>query len=221
MAPPFTITALLIVLALVPGWIYLRLVERLRPRSVDNALHQLLEVLAVGAVTTGGSALLIALVPHRILPFTLDLDAWVAGGPAYIREHWRSAALSAALVFALAALIAYGLYRLRARKRPPEFQPHGNLWVYGLGERPPGKASWVTLHLEDGRVVEGQLHSYSLDEDPARRDITLSRPIRITAADATEAQALPNLDRLIVTASKIAYITVIHVPAQAEARRAS
>jgi len=214
-APPVTITALLIVLALVPGWVYLRLVERLRPRSTDSPLNQLLEVLAVGAVTTGVSALVVSLLPHRWLPITLDVDAWAAGGPDHLREHWQQAAITAAVIFALATIIAVGLYRLRALSKPAEFVSHAN-WVQSLGERPPNKAPYVGLHLEDGRLVEGELYSYSLDEDPTKRDITLAKPIRITADGTVEAQWLPGLDRLIVPAGKIALITVVHVPGRAK-----
>jgi len=52
LAFPATLGTLLLVLALVPGWVYLRLVERLQPPSGTSGLHQILEVLAVGVATT-------------------------------------------------------------------------------------------------------------------------------------------------------------------------
>jgi flagellar biogenesis protein FliO len=208
-APPVTVTALLVVLALVPGWVYLRLVERLGPRSSDSPLHQLLEVLAVGAATTGVSAFVVAVLPHRWLPFTLDIGAWATGGPDYLRVHWRSAAGSVAMIFILATILAVVFYGVRAWSKPPEFESHNN-WVQSLGNRPAGTAVWVGLHLEDGRGVEGVLHSYSLDEDPAKRDVTLAKPIRITEKGAVEVQYLLNLDRLMVPASKITFIGVVH-----------
>jgi Family of unknown function (DUF6338) len=215
-APPVTVTALLVVLALVPGWVYLRLVERLRPRSTGTPLNQLLEVVAVGGITTGLSAFLVAVLPHPWLPFLLDVGAWAERGPDYLRVHWRSAAGSVALIFGLATMIAVGLYLARARSKEPEFVSHDN-WVQSLGVRPPDKAVWVGLELEeDGSLVEGQLYSYSLDDDPTKRNITLTKPIRFRQGRAGQIHEMPNLDRLIVPAGKITFISVIHVPGQAK-----
>jgi Family of unknown function (DUF6338) len=188
-------------------------VERLGPRPGDSPLHQLLEVLAVGAATTGVSAFIVAILPHSWLPFALDAGAWAAGGPDYMRVHWRSAAGSVAVVYILATIIGVVFYRIRALSKPPEFEGHNN-WIQSLGQRRAGTAVWVGLHLEDGRGVEGVLHSYSLDEDPAKRDITLGKPIRITEKGTDEVQYLPGLDRLMVPASKITFIGVVHTNSQ-------
>ncbi len=219
MAPPATVAALLIALALVPGWLYLRLIERLQPRSGTSGLHQLLEVLAVGVATTGVSVIVVVLVPHRWMPFTLDVSAWVSKGDSYLRDHVRSATWSLALVFALAVLLACVLYWLRARKKPAEFRSQGNVWVHSLGDRPTDKVPYVGLQLKDGRLVEGPLHSYTFDAEPGKRDVALSGPIRVTAAGGGVAQPNPSLDRLIVPESQIEYITVIHVPAKGTGKR--
>lgn len=219
MLPPVTLGALLIVLALVPGWLYLRLVERLRPPATYGGLHQLLEVLAVGAATSGVAALAVLLTPHRLLPFTLNIDAWAAGGVAYLRAHPRPAAWSVALVFVLALLVAYGLFSVHRLRRPAEFRGHGNVWVHSLGNRPADKVPYVGLHLDDGRLVEGKLHSYALDTQEGCRDLALERPIRITQANETVAHPLPNLDRLVVSADRISFITVIHAPRQMRVRK--
>ena len=215
MAPPATLGALLLVLALVPGWLYLRLVERLQPPSRTSGLHQLLEVLAVGVATTGVSAMAVVLIPHRLLPFVLDVPAWVAKGDGYLRMHVRPAASAVALVFAVAVLLAYGLYRLRARRKPAEFSSQGDVWIHSIGERPVGKHPYIGLQLNDGRLVEGPLHSFTFGAETGKRDIALSRPIRVTAKGGAAPQPLPNLDRLVVPESKIEMITVILAPAKA------
>jgi hypothetical protein len=128
--------------------------------------------------------------------------------------HVRAIVATVAVILVVAVLISLGLYWLRARRKPAEFRSQGNVWVHSLGARPPGKVPYVGLHLDDGRLVEGQLHSYALDENDGRRDIAIQRPIRITSANETVAKTLPNLDRLIVPAARVAYITVIHAPTQ-------
>jgi hypothetical protein len=218
MMPPASLSALLIVLALVPGWVYLRLAERIQPPSNLSGIQQLLEVLSVGAGTTGVSLLAAVLVPHRFLPFTLDVDTLAAQGSPYLRTHVHEAAASVALVFMGALLIALLFYGLRALRTPDEFRAQGSVWVHSLGSRPAGTVPYVGLHLEDGRLLEGRLHSFTLDPEAEQRSIGLAEPIRISQADETTPHPLSNLDRVIVEASKIAFITVIHVPAHAKER---
>jgi hypothetical protein len=209
--PPVTVVGLLVLLALVPGWLYLRLVNAVRaPSAQSGPLHQTLEVVAVGAMTTGISAFVLLLVPHRVLPFVLDVDAWAVGGSSHIREHPRELAYTVVVVLALALLIAYFLYRLR---RPSEFRNYGNVWVHSIGERPIDRVPYIGLQLYDGRLAEGPLHSYTLEDDDGGRDIALARPIRITERDGSGPRPLPHVDRLVVPGKQIAYITVIHVPA--------
>jgi hypothetical protein len=214
LAPPATLGALLLVLALVPGWIYLRLVERLKPPTGTSGLHQLLEVLAVGVGTTGVSAMALALVPHGWLPFTLNLRIWAAKDGAYLRTHYRAATWSVALVFVVAVGLAYLLYGLRSIRRPAEFRSQGDVWVHSIGERPAGTHPYLGLQLKDGRLVEGPLHAYTFGAEAGKRDIALAKPIRITPAAGGEAIERPNLDRLIVPESALEYITVIHVRAK-------
>lgn len=210
MAPPTTVVALLIILALVPGWFYLRLIEPLDAPRSSSGLHQLLEVLAVGAATTGVSVLVMVLVPHSWIPFSLDIQAWAGGGKKYLKGHIHQAAVSSALLLASSLAIAYGLARVRFRRQPGEFH-HSNTWVQSLGARPYGTLPYVGLHLSDGRLLEGKLHAFDLDSDDGNRDIALARPIRITPPDGTGQVDLLNLDRVVVGSDHIDFITVHHL----------
>jgi hypothetical protein len=209
---PGDIGGVLLLLALIPGWLYLRLQERLRPPSGTTGLGELLEVVAVGLATTGVSAVALALWPYRFAPILLDVDAWSAGGDAYLRDHVRPALGSLVAVLLLAVGIAYGLYWLQQRRLPTEFRPQGNVWVHALGARPKGTVPWVGLQLDDGRLVEGVLHSYTLDGSTDERDVALSRPIRVTTQPGDAPQALGHLDRLIVPDRSIVHISVVHAP---------
>jgi hypothetical protein len=60
---PSSIGAVFLLLALVPGWVHLRLRERLAPPSGATGLSELLEVLAVGIATTGASIIIVVFLP--------------------------------------------------------------------------------------------------------------------------------------------------------------
>jgi hypothetical protein len=117
--------------------------------------------------TTGMSAMAVALVPHRVLPFTLDLSAWSTKGGAYLRTHARAEVWSVALVFVVAVLFAYGLYLLRARRKPAEFDSTGDVWINSIGTRPADKHPYVGLQLNDGSFIGGALHAFTFGRSPA------------------------------------------------------
>jgi len=208
---PDSAWVVLLLLTLIPGWVYLRLQERLRPPSNATGLSELLEVVAVGLATTGISALVIALLPHRWIPVIVDVDRWAIDGNAYLRDHIRIAIASVAIVLALALLIAYGLYRLQ-RRWLPDVRSQGNVWIHALGARPKGTVPWVGLELTNGKVVEGLLHSFSLNGTTDERDVALARPIRVIERAGEPAKDLGQLDRVIVPDRSIAHIAVVHVP---------
>lgn len=212
MAPPTTLVALFIILALVPGWFYLRLVERLERPRTSSTLYELLEVLAVGVATTGVGVLIFILLPHSWLPFTVDAVKWSTGGNKYLKQHLREGAAAAALVFATSMAIAFVLARLRARRRTAEFDRHDDVWNQALGRRPPGTHPFVGLKLSDGRLVEGSLHAFPLNTGDGPKDIALCRPLRVTPAEGGPARDLPNVDRLIFDSSRIDYISVLLAP---------
>ncbi|SNT61906.1 hypothetical protein SAMN05216276_108615 [Streptosporangium subroseum] len=200
----------LLLLALVPGWLYLRLRERLRPRSGATGLNELIEILAVGLVTTGVAAfLLLIAVPHSWLPFLVDVQAWAKSGTGYLRQNVHLAANSIASILLVASSIACGLYLLNRRRVPAEFEPQGGVWVHSLGARPRGTVPWVGLRLNDGTLLEGVLHSYTLTESALEaRDIALQAPIMMT--DSSQVRHPLALDRFIVSGKEIAHISIVH-----------
>ena len=181
--PPVGLGALLVLLAFVPGWVYLTWTERLQPTARRTDLHELLEIVAIGVATTGPAILAVVLVPHGWIPFTLDVERWAEEGSPYLQDHLRSGALTLFLVLLLALLFARGIYWFGPRRAAPnaEFHLRGNVWTKALGARPKGQLPWVGLQMLDGTLVEGVLHSMSLHEGEDR-DIAVSQPIRVTPA---------------------------------------
>ncbi len=203
---------------MVPGWLYIRLRERLRPPSAATGLSQLLEVAAVGLLTTGVSAFILALLPHRWLPWLVDVQAWARVGNDYLRQNVRAGVVSAAAVLGLASLVAVALHLAERRRSSDRFDPESSVWGQALGVRPGGTVPWVGLQLRNGRLVEGVLHSLSLgQEDQDERDIALARPIRVT--DPGRPAHPVEIDRVVVPAREILHINVIHIPEATAANR--
>ena len=206
---PSSAWAAIAILAMVPGWIYLRLRERHAAPSGSSGLSQLLDVVGVGLATTGTAACAAILVPHKWTPFLADWELWARQGGAYPREHVRSVVASSLLIFTMATIVAIALDLILRRGRPAEFKASG-VWISSLGKRPRGHVPFVGVELDDGRIYEGVLHSYTLEQED-NRDIALQAPIRLTlkAGDPWVEVALA---RIIIPSRTIRTIGVLHVP---------
>jgi len=213
---PDGLGVLAVALALVPGWFYLRLRNKHRPPSAATGLGELLEVLAIGLLTTGVSCLGLVLIPHRWVPWLIDVDAFAASGTAYLRENIQSAFLSGAAVLVVAALTAWLLDLVEGTTSSDTFDSESSVWGQALGLRPEHAVPWVGIRLRSGELVEGVLHSLSFGhEGRDERDIALARPIRVTDPDQTTPRAV-EIDRIVVAAAEIEYINVMHLPERSD-----
>jgi hypothetical protein len=201
--------AILLMLALVPGWVYLRLRQRHTAISQASGLAQLLEVLAVGLGTTGIAVLVFVLLPHKWLPFTVDVDAWADQGTGYVRANPRMVLTTGAGVLFIACAGSWLLDRALRRQQSELYLGPG-VWVYALRERPKSMLPYLGVMLQDGTLAEGLLHSCSLEASEVR-DVALRAPIRIT--DPGQHTPRPvQVERLVLPERDIRYITVLHVP---------
>jgi len=201
--------AVLLMLALVPGWVYLRLRQRHTAVIQAPGLAQLLEVLAVGLATTGTAVLLFVLVPHTWLPFTVDVDAWADQGSGYARANPRVLLATGANVLLVACVSSWLLDRALRRQRSELYLGPG-VWVYALRQRPKGTLPYLGVMLRDRTLAEGLLHSCSLEASEVR-DVALSAPIRITEPGRNAPRPV-QVERLVLPERDISYITVLHVP---------
>lgn len=210
---PASVGVVAILFSLVPGWLYTQLRESLTPRRPMSPLQELLSALSVGLATTGVSVAVLALIPHTALPFLVDLNAWAAGGNAYLRQHVPEAIRTVVAIFVLAIAISLLLYLPQRVRLRAEFNTNRSVWVAALGSRPQGMVPWVGVALHEGDLVEGVLHSYSISERPAdERDVALRRPIRHTPASKGAVPFDVDLDHVVFPGREIAYLTVVHVP---------
>jgi hypothetical protein len=171
-------------------------------------LSELIEIVAIGLATTGVSLLVVAMVP---LHFTIDVADWATGGTDYLAKHARAAIGTVALTLLLAVALAIGLHHLQIRRTRPEFHPEGSVWVHALGTLSKGSVPWVSLKLTDGRLLEGLLHSYSLDDLGEQRDVALQAPIRIIDTPGGEPRSIA-AHRVIMPFRKIDHILIVELP---------
>jgi hypothetical protein len=209
---PGSLAAIVFVLGLVPGFLFLKLTQHRRRPWQKSSLTDLLEVVAVGGATTG----LAAFVALRYHPDRI-YDAF-SGPPKSGADLVTIANILAwTTAGAIAAAVVLGtIFNLWSKKR---FTP--SVWQDTLGRRREVSAPHVLIHMKDGREIDGVLHAYTATTDEPWRDIALQRPIRITAADGTE--FTPEWNYLSISSEHFEYYGFQHQvdPGQNQARRRS
>jgi hypothetical protein len=183
-----------------------------QPRARRSSLTEVLELLAVAAITTGPPALAAAIAPDWWRSHVFDVSRLLTEGTAYLAGHLRGAAVELVLILVVAVLLAEVLARLARKGVPDEFHPAGADWSRALAERPDGTYPWVGVMLQDGTLVEGVLKTIDLTSSGDDRDLALAAPIRVTPPGRTYAQRHPTLERVVVPAREIQWITAMHLP---------
>jgi hypothetical protein len=208
---PTTSVAALLLLALVPGYAYLRLSEDARRPRDHSALDEFLEVLAVGLGTTGLASLVLVLCWPEEVAETLkkaSLDS-----PDALRAVVVLGAVVAGLALGIACLGSW-LTRL-----PGAGSYSANVWRATLGLRDESHLPWVVVELkgDDPRRLEGVLHAYTTLDGDHPRDLALLAP-RISK-DGTTWES--GADFVIVSAEEIAAIWLRqqYDPGQVRGRR--
>ena len=110
----------------------------------------------------------------------------------------------------LSCLLVVLLYLVIYGRRSAGFKPGSSVWIDCLGNAPKNKQNWLGVHRRDGSLIEGLLLSYPAGPDKDIREISLTKPIRLTPKDG-EPLYLP-IDRVVIPGDEIVAITVLHVP---------
>lgn len=191
---PGSAFAAVALVALVPGFAYLRLSESARHPRQRSSLEEFLEVAAAGLLSTGIAALFVILVwPGEL--------AQVASPSWDDPEAPRKTAGAAVVVVGLSlgiALIAAWLTRLLGSGN---YAP--DVWHATLGRTRDRHMRHVDVELKaDGRIVGGVLHAYTAVDGDHARQLALKAPLTITNGKG-EAWST-GADFVIVDASEIA-----------------
>lgn len=207
MLPGNLVGLVLLLSAVAPGYVYVRVAERYRSRPDRSALLETAEVFAIGAACTTVAALLLVGLEDRVQGVVLDVSTWASHGNAYLRSRPQPAARSIGFVLGGACVIAYVTARIVNRGRPAGIVPGITVrtGVFEPASR-DGKRAWVAVHLKNGSIVEGYLLAYPTGGSDAQ-EIALQKPISLTATDQPRA-LIAGVDRVIVAADEITMIGV-------------
>jgi hypothetical protein len=207
--------ALLVFLALVPGWLYFRLAERRGPRPERSQLVELLELAAVGVtavIIAGTSVIALSLQCHWLF----NIIVWARVRHYYLGDHFAAIVASVAAVIGLSCLVVVGMFLIFYGRKAPSFLPGANVWDQCLGPAPEGKQNWLGIHRADGSLIEGLLLSYPSGAGEGARELALTRPIYITPEGGR--RSILTIDRVVIPGQHIVAITVVHVPKPSSVR---
>lgn len=202
MAVPTNFVGLaLFVVFITPGYLWVRIEERSRPRPDRSPLLELAELLMVGAVASLVAAVLVAELGSRVKSL-LDVGDWIGASDrgGVLRAHLAPAMNS----LLLAVLIAHGATHsvatwwfsqsgtaqrvrfhrwLRRQVRmkppaPPRIQAAHTPWfdVFGSVDKTKELAV-LTVVQEDGEVLTGLLRSYDVTAPAGGQDLALQAPL--------------------------------------------
>ena len=230
--------ALMLALVLAPGLAYRvgrerRLPERKRRGAADSAA-----LLVAGAASTAlalwGFAALRGLMPTH----TPDVGEMMGAPGDYVTAHLPYVAAWATGIYAVAFALAAteGRFGLLARLTSSSRIggrlggiSHESAWwlafkprqVEQLDDAPPaGRATFVWCALTDGDYLGGQLQFFNSDTtENLDRDLLLRPPIHYLAASngpqPPQPVELAQVSSAVISASRIRYLTVSHVPVAA------
>jgi Family of unknown function (DUF6338) len=205
--PGDLIGVVILLAAVAPGYVYVRVAEHYRSRPERSALLETAEVVVIGAGCTTLAAGALVGIGQWVDGIVLDTSSWIRHGNAYLRSRPDLLLRSAALALVLAFLVAYVAARVVNRGRPRHIVP-GIAVRSGVFEaaRREGKRGWVAVHLKNGTIVEGYLQAYPTGDVEAP-EIALQKPTGLTEPDS-ERSIVSGVDSVVIGGDEIALITV-------------
>ena len=212
MFPSTAIDFALTIAALSPGYVYLAYSRRRTPRGDRTPFEEFAAFILGGALATG-AAVVVVLALGQIAPFLLNLAQWADGGSAYLATRPWPTLLSGLVAYATSLGFARAGAAVHHRKRPPTVSDVPVWWTVFRG-RGDDQVQCAVI-LDDGRVVEGQVDTYSTGHG-AERDLALRPPLGWW--EGGQFRAAKNLHRVVLSGSSIREIHVRYVDEEGRAR---
>lgn len=198
---PGSTLAVLFLVSLIPGWIFLRATQRSRLPHAQSALEESLELLAVGTATTGLSAVLLVLWAPG-----LAMDAAAPGTP----HELRSAVALGLVVLGTASGLALIAAHMYSRIYPVRYG--SSVWHEVLSDRyvPSGQLNFLGVETHDDKLYEGVQHSFTHGSEDAHRDVALKAPIY--AYNNKGRRILTPYSLLVIPGDVVRRIAVLRMP---------
>lgn len=207
MIPGNLLGLLLFLVAVAPGYVFVRTSERFRPLPGRSALLEAAELLVIGATSTTIAGIIAVVVGQWTDSLFVDIPAWGEAGNSYLRSEPYRVARSIGFVLPVAGVLAYAAARIANRGSRGDVVPGATVWegVFApAGDKK--RRGWVAAHLKDGSIVEGYLLTYPSGASDVQA-IGLQAPIAFTRVGRSRA-LVSGVDRAIVEAESIAMIAV-------------
>jgi hypothetical protein len=173
---PATVAGLLAFAAAVgPGYLFVRLTERRRPRRRYTPLEESAEILVVGALATSIGVL--AVLALSDVTGLLDTVALTHEASDYLVTHPARVLATGALV----GLVSYGSVWAAVswayRGSTAEIRQSNAYFSAAEDERPADHGVLATVELRDGRAVTGVLRAFNFYDATREGELLLTAPL--------------------------------------------
>jgi Family of unknown function (DUF6338) len=210
---PSTLLGLLVFAASIgPGYIYVRIEEQYRLRATRSALLEAAELLSIGGFTSILSLLFWVVVADRL--HWIDLSTVLNGGTTYLADH-PVRTISFLLVTLLTSYaVAYAAAKRIHRGKPKTIEL-GSVWHNVLKNPDSSHVVYGTAELREGRLVAGQILTFTLDEEKEERQIALGPPLKVKGPEpGSQWSPLDGARCVVLNGADILTLTVQYPRAQ-------
>ncbi|MEV4824190.1 DUF6338 family protein [Micromonospora sp. NPDC049274] len=210
--PANVVTVAVLIAALAPGFCFVQTYRRHVFADKPSPTREVIEFFGAGALATVVAGLLI-LALGNVVPWLVSLHDLVGDTRDLRASAWHVVA-SAGLVLLLSVTLCIVGGEVLGRRAPSRVG-RINAGVMSVGvlatPSPKGREPYLAVELDDGRLVEGYLRQAAIEDDPARRDLVLQRPLFFSGTGYAERTPSPAV-KLYVPGSMIRVIHISYPP---------
>lgn len=209
MIPDSLAGLLLFAASLGPGYVYIRVAEQRARRADRSQLLEAAELLVLGSLITTVVAMLVIFGAQAI--GLIDVETVQRNGLDYLLLHPMRGFATLGAIFGVSYAVGGVAAAVAHRGKRPSQQP-GTVWRDVLGQRKETDDAWATVELRDGRFLQGQVASYTLDVSSEPRELALAAPLYQRRAGSTEVEQVQNVDFLLLREEDMRYVAVDYQP---------
>lgn len=204
MIPDSLAGLLLFAASLGPGYIYIRVAERRVPRAERTQLLEAAELLVIGSLITTVVTMLVVFGVRRF--GLINVETVRSEGLGYLLLHPLHGLGTLGAIFLLSYAVG-GLAALVVNWDEKPSQQPGTVWREVLGQDKDTHDAIATVELRDGRTLQGQLATYTLDASSGPRELALRAPMCQRQPRSNKVDGMGG-DFLILLEEDVLYVAV-------------
>ena len=195
MIPDTTVGLVVFLAALGPGYVYIRIAEKRRPRPERSGLLEAVELIVIGAAAS--TVALLVTVWLADVVGAINAHALASQLTPYFHRNTLAVVGLVLVVLVVAYSLAGTIAWLIYRRESVSIRPAGTSWYDAFWESRPARSDVVvvTVELRDQRRIIGVLRSFSTGLEDSR-ELGLCAPIGVQAGP--RAKPTTTDDRFIV-----------------------